>query len=401
MDRRLTVLAALLLGVVGAHAKDGAPSRLFPYYEEDTGVLRLGQATHVASRQDILGTGTHYQFLLSTGIPDAQITDGRMAVVRVYCCGGSIEEEQAIWVYVAPEITVGAGDIVEVRMGRVPAKDEPGVVNAVVAVRQKSDQENGPCFWQPDNPGLWMRIVYCDGIEKDGWVERKGLRNMWYKPAAAAATDAGAATPASPGSAPASPEAAPAAAPAAAEAALPAAAADSAGADTSLESCFLVSVAAPQREMVRAAAARITPPMQIRFKEEPGADRCDHTLEITFLGEVDRSNQLRNQGGAVAAGPLGMLVGAITPWSCPTTYSATGAVGNHAGEIVGSFQASKKVKRLGTMTMCPDAGGPSEEIAAELVTDVLNQVATAASASVEAPSAPQATETATDAGRGP
>jgi hypothetical protein len=80
-----------------------------------------------------------------------------MAVLRVYCCGRSIEDEQAIWACVPPEVTVGAGDIVEVRMGRVPAKGEPGVVNAVVAVRQKSGQENGPRFRHPDRPGLQLR----------------------------------------------------------------------------------------------------------------------------------------------------------------------------------------------------------------------------------------------------
>ncbi len=316
----------------------------------------------VASRQDILATESHYQFLLSAGIPDVQLGDGRLIVMRIYCCGGSIEEDQAIWVYVPPELTVGAGDIVEVRMGRVPAKTDPGVVNTVVMVRQKADQApNGPCFWQPDNPSLWMRIVYCDGIEKDGWVERKGLRKMWYKPAA----DAGAAPSIS-----ATPDALDAAAPVAVPAAAPA------GTAPALESCLRVSVAAEARAAVRAAAEKTSPPTHVRFEEEQGADLCDRKLDLTFMSEVDRSSQVRNRDGAAVTGLLGMMVGAITPWSCPTTYSLDAALGNHAGENLGSFQASKKVTRVGTMTMCPDAGDPGKEITEQLVTDVLQQVAT-------------------------
>lgn len=183
--KRVCVVLALIAVTAPTLAKNGAPSRLFPYYEEDAGVLLLGQAVHVGSRTEIVDSGDHYQFLLSTGIPDADITDGRMIVVQLYCCGGRISEDQAIWAYVPPGIVVEREDMVEIRMGRVPDQGAPGVVNTVTAVRQKAADGGGPCRWEPDNPSLWMRVVHCDGMEQQGWVQRSKWRKLWYRPAGA------------------------------------------------------------------------------------------------------------------------------------------------------------------------------------------------------------------------
>ena len=173
----------LALGCLAAEARNGAPSRLFPYYEEDAGVLLLGQAVYVGTRQEIVGSNTHYQFMLSTGIADQDITDGRMIVVQLYCCGGKISEDQAIWAYVPPAIAVEREDLVEIRMGRVPGAGDPGVVNTVTAVRQKAAAGSGPCRWEPDTPGLWMRVAHCDGMEQQGWAQRGKWRKLWYRPA--------------------------------------------------------------------------------------------------------------------------------------------------------------------------------------------------------------------------
>jgi hypothetical protein len=180
--RAAEVIALLTLAVTTSLAMAEAPSRVFPYYEEDTGVLVLGQVLEVATRQAIVGTQAHYQYLLATGIPEADLGDGRLAVARLYCCGGSFGEAQLIWVYVPPAVTVEAGDVIEVRMGRAPADKDAGIANAAVTVRQKSDDSNGPCRWEPDNPKLWMRVLHCDGMEQDGWVKRKGSRKLWFKP---------------------------------------------------------------------------------------------------------------------------------------------------------------------------------------------------------------------------
>jgi hypothetical protein len=194
-------MLALVVGIMPASAKNGAPSRLFPYFEEDTGVLVLGQVAHVGSRTEIVDSGDHYQFLLSTGIPGADITDGRMIVAQLYCCGGRISEDQAIWAFVPPGIIVEREDLVEIRMGRVPSPGAPGVVNTVAAVRQKAAEGDGPCRWEPDSPSLWMRVVHCDDMEQQGWVQRGKLRKLWFRPAGApdllpAAVPAAAAPPA-------------------------------------------------------------------------------------------------------------------------------------------------------------------------------------------------------------
>jgi hypothetical protein len=183
LARAAVSIALLALAMTTSVAMAEAPSRVFPYYEEDTGVLMLAQVLEVATRQAIVGTHAHYDFLLATGIPDADLGDGRLAVVRIYCCGGSFGEAQLVWVYVPPAVTVEAGDVIEVRMGRAPSDNDAGVANAAITVRQKSDDTSGPCRWEPDNPKLWMRVLHCDGMEQDGWVKRKGWRKLWFKPA--------------------------------------------------------------------------------------------------------------------------------------------------------------------------------------------------------------------------
>jgi hypothetical protein len=182
-----TWVVGFLLCIVGgaspAIAKNGAPSRLFPYYEEDKEVLVLGQAMHVASRAEILDSGRHYQFLLATGIRDEEIGDGSLVVVQLYCCAGRISEDQAIWVYAPRDLRVEREDFVEIRMGRVPTKEDPGKVNTVTAIRQSAAAVIRTCRWEPDDPTLWMRVVHCDGMEQQGWLQRGAMRKLWYMPA--------------------------------------------------------------------------------------------------------------------------------------------------------------------------------------------------------------------------
>jgi hypothetical protein len=366
MTAKFVTLVALLFVLVGsASGKDGAPSRLFPYYEEDTGVLRLGQAVAVATRSEIVASGSHYQFLLGTGIGDADLGDGRLTVVRVYCCGGRIEEEQSVWAYVPPGISVEAGDFVELQMGRVPGRDDPGVVNKVTAVRQKNLQDgSGPCRWEPDNPSLWMRIVYCDGIDRNGWVERKGTRKMWFKPVGAVSATPPVAGSAEPAATTANPG--PAASPAAAPASV---------APTAAMDCFFVTVRPNLRKAVQAAAAATAPPSQIRFEGDAGAEQCERTLDLAFNSVVDRSSQQRNQSGAAAGGLASVLLGSITPWSCPTTHYLNATVGERSGAQIVSYQAQKLQKRVGTMLACGDVEEPADAIVTELVSEVLRQMA--------------------------
>jgi hypothetical protein len=156
------------------------PSKLYPPIADDNGVSRLGEVIAVATKQEILSLGVHYQNLLASGISEADLNDGSMVEARVYCCGGNIEQSSAPWVYVPPGIEIAVGDIIEIKMGQSPGNHSPGRVNTVLRVRQ-SGMSSGECRWVPDNPALWMRVLYCDWMKEEGWVERGGLYNTWLK----------------------------------------------------------------------------------------------------------------------------------------------------------------------------------------------------------------------------
>jgi hypothetical protein len=131
----------------------------------------------LATREEIVALGVHYEHLLASGIRDEDLHYGSLGAGRVYCCGGPPEEDGAIWVYLPSGVNVKVRDFVEVRMGRQPAENDPGVVNTALRVRDKAG-----CRWVPEKEGLWMRILYCDWMEREGWIERGGLYKTWLKP---------------------------------------------------------------------------------------------------------------------------------------------------------------------------------------------------------------------------
>ncbi len=160
-------------------------SRLHPPIQGETGALRLAEVMVLATRQEIVSLGINYEHLLASGIKDADLQDGSLVAGRVYCCGGSIEYSSAPWIYVPRGMSVEVGDLVEIKMGRQPRKNDPGAVNTAVRVRHKGIS-NAPCRWAPEQQGLWMRILHCDWMEKEGWIQKKGLYKTWLKPASTA-----------------------------------------------------------------------------------------------------------------------------------------------------------------------------------------------------------------------
>lgn len=155
-------------------------SKVYPPISDDIGVLRLGEVVYLATRNEILTLGMHYQNLIASGISEDDIHDGSLVAARVYCCGGNIEESSAPLVYVPPGLHVEVGDIIEIKMGRAPSGQKTGSVNTATSIRQRG-LSAGSCRWIPDNPSLWMRVLYCDWMKDDGWVEREGLYNTWLK----------------------------------------------------------------------------------------------------------------------------------------------------------------------------------------------------------------------------
>ena len=156
-------------------------SLLYPPVPEQTGALRLAEVMQFAQRQQIVSSGIHYEQILASGIKDADLHDRSLAVGRVNCCGGPAETRNAPVFYIPSDVSVELGDIVEIRMGRPPGQNDPGMINTVLRVRHKGIAQS-PCRWVPEREGLWMRVLYCDWMEKEGWVERGGMWKTWLKP---------------------------------------------------------------------------------------------------------------------------------------------------------------------------------------------------------------------------
>lgn len=145
--------------------------------------MRLALVTDLASRQQIGAAGPLREYLLASGIKDADLRDGSVGVGRVYCCGAD-ETVSFMMFYVPQGLGIEVGDVVEVKMGRNPSKDDRGAVTTAARVRQKRDDASGPCRWDPPTPpGLWMKVLYCDWMKQEGWVEERGPHHTWMKPA--------------------------------------------------------------------------------------------------------------------------------------------------------------------------------------------------------------------------
>ena len=152
------------------------------------GSHRLVQVIDLATR-DQMKSGlvrtkprqTTYEALIAAGIPDAEIRDGSVAAGIVFCCGGGITEETVVLFYIPPAVAVGRGDVVEVKVGDSPDRGLSAGPNTAVQVRARG-QHQKDCTWQPEDPGLWGRVLYCQGIEQDDWVEKRDYRGIWVRP---------------------------------------------------------------------------------------------------------------------------------------------------------------------------------------------------------------------------
>ena len=169
--------AAMVLAVSPAFSV----SKLYPPTRDHTGVLRLAEVMSIATRQDIIQSGVHYQHLLASGIPDAALVDGSLGDGKIYCCGGPNETGYSVWFYVPSDLKIEVGDIVEIRMGRQARGSDKGTVNVATRVREKHAAPNPSCRWDPPNDKLWARILYCDWMEEEGWTLTKGLNKTWLK----------------------------------------------------------------------------------------------------------------------------------------------------------------------------------------------------------------------------
>jgi len=180
------VAGAWVIGVVawGATGCAGPSSYFHPAKREQADGRQLVQVMVVGSRSDIVGLGKDYELLLASGIPDSALTDGRIAIGRIYCCGGlggTVESSNQLRFFVPADLSVEVGDVVELRLGREPGGAGGGTVNEAVRVRARAGAPDHPCRWVPPNDRLWMRVLYCDSLEAEGWTHKNGIGNPWLR----------------------------------------------------------------------------------------------------------------------------------------------------------------------------------------------------------------------------
>ena len=149
--------------------------------------MRLGQVAVITKRADILQNKWVYKALIASGIKDSEVSDGCVVAARIFCCGGitdnsSSEKANARIIFVPKGIDVALGDIVEFTVGRNPDKGDGGQLNIVTRVVQKYEYADGSCWWDPKDDRLWLRILYCDWMPREGWVKQGGINPAWYRP---------------------------------------------------------------------------------------------------------------------------------------------------------------------------------------------------------------------------
>jgi hypothetical protein len=176
-------LCSLAVAAFVAGCVHVAPLRVYPD-DVPADSLRLVQTLMVGSRADILESKDWHQALLASGIPDSEIRDGSMGVGRIYCCGGPAEVPNRQAYYIPPGLSVGPFDVVEVRAGREPdGRGGPTRANVVTRVVQTKEAAVRNCRWVPEDNRLWMRVLYCDWMPAEGWIEQKTtLTHTWLKP---------------------------------------------------------------------------------------------------------------------------------------------------------------------------------------------------------------------------
>ncbi len=174
---QLTLLVITCLACVSS----ASTSRLYPPSKSESGGLRLAQVVEIVSREEILKSGETLQLLLASGLKDSDLKDGSVAVGRIYCCHPATENGTNIYFYVPSDVSLATGDLVTVRMGRKSTKQDGGAVNTAVKVREKKDDPNSQCSWDPPNDSMWTRVLHCNWMPAEGWTLKGGLHKTWLK----------------------------------------------------------------------------------------------------------------------------------------------------------------------------------------------------------------------------
>jgi hypothetical protein len=179
---QFVIVGLLLIGCAGT------PYRLLLPHEAPSHSLALAQIMVWIPRDTLVQRGSEdYQLLLDAGISDADIGNQTVAIGRINCCHEPTEKDNAIAFYVAPAVGANVLDIVEIELGRIPAKDgKGGEPNKATRVIQRKDS-GGPCRWEPPQTGTmraYGSVLYCDWMRGEGWVAEgpaPTIHKTWIK----------------------------------------------------------------------------------------------------------------------------------------------------------------------------------------------------------------------------
>jgi hypothetical protein len=147
----------------------------------EPGAHKVTEVTDIASKDEILRYVSDQ--LVSAGVDLNSIQDGSVVIGRIYCCGGAgtSETENNVFVYVPQGLEVKQADILEFVEGQGPKGNGMFQLNTAVKVRHETGIDSGSCKWVPENPNLWMRVLYCPWMKNEGWIEGDTLTPEWYK----------------------------------------------------------------------------------------------------------------------------------------------------------------------------------------------------------------------------
>jgi hypothetical protein len=170
LEARSFLIAITLIMTVSSCAavRVSSVSKLHPPEPEQSGALRLAEVKTFGTQEEIRNLKSQHQTFIASGLDPLALPDRSVAAGQTYCCGGPSDDAMAMWFYVPTKLELNVGDIVEVKMGRQPDGADPGIVNVAIRIREKSQ-----CRWVPPNPNLWARILFCDWMEQEGWIEKK------------------------------------------------------------------------------------------------------------------------------------------------------------------------------------------------------------------------------------
>jgi hypothetical protein len=128
------------------------------------------------------------------------------------------------------------------------------------------------------------------------------------------------------------------------------------------------------RAAVRKGFGKAAPGLPVVFEGEPRATDPHRELRLSFLAEVDRSGQMRNRDGAAIGGLATVLLGGITPWSCPVTHRMHAELLSSEGAELRNWDITYGDKHVGTMLACPDVDAPEAGAILELEKELIRRM---------------------------